>query len=501
MIALHGTWKPSETIDEQGDFFIWGESSTASTIKRKGRPPKLSASKPRPHPFQAAHEDLKMVIELLEIINGSIINTKTRMDEVLLSLPTISRSPQASPDLLIDDIVEETDEPVGLIPWKIEGLSIPPEDAISLLSSLSGAWIEHDSTVIGTDLKFWSNVSKFTLELLSKQHFVPGIVTSENGKVLPRWQYILNDEDDRMHFSMLTSSMPPVCRALFQNKIPNVQEAFLSDFLNSAINGCIRNWMSISEIKSKKPGISEVWLRALTTGEPIQVHKSILKNLTKGIQSWEAPIHEIEKSGFRTSFRLESPNEEDPDYWNLRYFLQASDDPSLLVPAENVWRESKDTLNFLNRKFDQPQEKLLADLGKASRLYPPIEDSLHSPRPIAARLSTRQAYAFLKEAVPLFSESGFGVLIPPWWKKGGSESKLGITLNVKPKHDPKTSKGLFGFNSIIQYDWKLALGSEPVSEEEFENLVNLKEPLVRIRGEWVEVKNEDIAAAIKFFKS
>ena len=72
---------------------------------------------------------------------------------------------------------------------------------------------------------------------------------------------------------------------------------------------------------------------------------------------------------------------------------------------------------------------------------------------------------------------------------------------MKPKRDPKTSKGLFGFNSIIEYDWQLAIGGEPISEEEFENLVNLKEPLVRIRGQWVEVKKEDIAAAIKFFKS
>jgi SNF2 family DNA or RNA helicase len=501
MIALHGTWKPSETIDDQGDFFIWGESSTDSTIKRRGRPPKISASKPRSHPFQVAHEDLKMVIELLEVINGSITSTKTRKDDVLLSLPTLSRSPQASPDLLRDNGNESTDEPVGLIPWKIEGLSIPPENAISLLSSLSGAWIEHDNTVIGTDLRFWSNVSKFSLELLSKQHFVPGIVVSEDGKVLPRWQYLLNDDDDIMHFSMLANSMPPVCRALLQNKVPNVQKEFLSDFLNSAINDCIRNWMSISEIRSKKPGISEIWLQSLSTGEPLQVPKSILKNLSKGLQSWEAPIHEIERSGFRTSFRLEPPIDEGSDTWNLRYFLQASDDPSLLVPAGNVWKESKDTLNFLNRKFDNPQEKLLADLGKASRLYPQIEGSLHSPRPTAAQLSTQQAYTFLKEAVPLFSESGFGVLIPPWWKKGGSDSKLGVTLNVKLKQDPKSSKRLFGFNSIIQYDWKLALGGEPVSEEEFENLVNLKEPLVRIRGEWVEVKKEDIAAAIKFFKS
>ncbi|MDF1558306.1 MAG: hypothetical protein P1P80_09060 [ANME-2 cluster archaeon] len=127
------------------------------------------------------------------------------------------------------------------------------------------------------------------------------------------------------------------------NTIPNTQEALISDFLNSTINGCIKNWMSISEIKSKKPGLSEVWLRSLTTGEPIQVNKSVLNNLSKGLQSWEAPIHEIEKSGFRTSFRLEPPIEEETDIWNLRYFLQASDDPSLLVPD---WENRKLAFQF-----------------------------------------------------------------------------------------------------------------------------------------------------------
>ncbi|MBU4223554.1 MAG: DEAD/DEAH box helicase, partial [Euryarchaeota archaeon] len=199
-------------------------------------------------------------------------------------------------------------------------------------------------------------------------------------------------------------------------------------------------------------------------------------------------------------FRLEPSDGIKPD-WNLRYLLQASSDPSLLVPAEMVWKESKDSLHYLNRKFDHPQEKLLADLGKASRLYPPIEDSLHSARPDSAQLTTQQAYTFLKEAVPLFTESGFGVLIPPWWNKGAASLKLGMKLNMKPKKDPKTSKGRFGFDSLINYDWQLAIGDEPLSEEEFKALVNLKEPLVRIRGQWVEVKKEDIEAAIKFFKS
>ncbi len=492
MIVLHGTWKPLETgkVKDRGKFFLWGESSSAPQRRRRQK------EEPRTHPFQAAHKDLLTAVESLDSGNGRISGKNALPDYVLLSLPSYSNSPQASPDLLRDNGMG-AEETVILSPWKVDGLTIQPEDAVLLLGSLSGAWTENGSAVIGTDLRFWSKISKFTMELLSKQHFVPGIVFSDNS-VFAQWQYVLNDEDERLRMSLLARSMPPVCRAVLQNSIPNTQEAFLSDFLNSAIDACIRSWIPISEIKSKKPGLSEAWFESLVTGEPIKAHASGLKKLHDGIISWEAPIHEIEKSEFRTCFRLEPPAPE-ANTWNLRYFLQASNDPSLLVPAEKVWRESKDTLQFLNRKFDHPQEKLLADLGKASRLYPSIEDSLHSARPDAAQLTTQQAYAFLKEAAPLLTESGFGVLIPPWWNKGAP--KLGLKLNMKPRQDTKTTKGTFGLDSIISYDWQLALGGEPISEEEFENLVNLKEPLVRIRGQWVEVKKEDIAAAIKFFKS
>ncbi len=496
MIVLHGIWKPQETLKDRGDFFLWGESSSISPVKRRGRPPKAGTQ--RAHPFQAVEKDLERVIDSLDSGHDSNISKKARSDNMILLLPSFSKSPQASPDLLRDDNEERAEESVSLSQWKVDGLSIQPEDAVLLLSSLSGAWTENDSAVIGTDLRFWSKVSKFAMELLSKQHFVPGIVFSDS-MAFAQWQYVLNDENDRTRFSMLARSMPPVCRALHQSRIQNTQEAFLSDFLNSSIDCCIRSWIPISEMRSKK-SISEAWLQSLVTGEPIKVHASGLKNLSEGILSWKAPIHEIEKSEFRTCFRLEPPEDMESG-WNLRYFLQASDDQSLLVPAEKVWRESKDTLQFLNRKFDNPQEKLLADLGKASRIYSPIEDSLHSARPNEAQLTTQQAYTFLKEAVPLFTESGFGVLIPPWWNKGAAGSRLGVKLSMKPKRDPKIGKGMFDFDSIIKYDWQLAIGDEPISEEEFENLVNLKEPLVRIRGQWVEVKKEDIEAAIKFFKS
>ncbi|WP_094227628.1 DEAD/DEAH box helicase [Methanolobus psychrotolerans] len=501
MIVLHGIWKPPENLHEQGSFVLWGEDSTVLPVKRRGRPPKVTTH--RVHPFQAGEEDLRKAIGALYSESGSIINEKIISDDVLLLLPSNPRSPQASPDLLLDRYEDGAVEDLGLSQWKVNGLGIRTENAVLLLNSLSEERMEKNDTIIGTDLRFWIKVSKFAMELLSKQHYVPGMVFSGEETAFSRWQYVLNDKNDTTRFSMLVDSMPPVCRALVQNGISSTSESVLSEFINHSIDSCIRKWIKIPQIKSKK-SIAGAWLQSLATGEQIKVHTSDIKNLYLSIQSWEAPIKDIEKSGFRTCFRLEPPQERDENdstTWNLRYFLQASDDPSLLVPAEKVWMESRDTLQFLNRRFEHPQEKLLADLGKASRLYSPIEDSLHSARPDSMQLENRQAYTFLKEAVPLFTESGFGVLIPPWWNKGTTNAKLGLKLKVEPKRDAPTRTGKFGFGSIIEYNWQLALGDNTMSKEEFENLASLKEPLVSVRGQWVEVKKEELEAAIKFFRS
>ena len=73
----------------------------------------------------------------------------------------------------------------------------------------------------------------------------------------------------------------------------------------------------------------------------------------------------------------------------------AADDPSLLIPAARVWRAKSGTLSVLDRTFQGAQEGLLAGLGMAARLFPPIMGSLHTARPESCTLTVDEAYAFL----------------------------------------------------------------------------------------------------------
>jgi SNF2 family DNA or RNA helicase len=183
----------------------------------------------------------------------------------------------------------------------------------------------------------------------------------------------------------------------------------------------------------------------------------------------------------------------------LYYLIQAKDDPSLLVPAEEVWKKSQGALTHLGHRFEQTQEKLLAGLGYAARLFPPIASSLKSKRPIDLSLDANNAYTFLRETAPLLESAGFGILIPPWWNKKGT--RLGLKVKMQPKKGPNAiAKGKLSLENLVDYQWQLSLGETELTEAEFKALAKLKTPLVQIRGQWVTLDAEQIEAAIQFWE-
>ena len=52
----------------------------------------------------------------------------------------------------------------------------------------------------------------------------------------------------------------------------------------------------------------------------------------------------------------------------------------------------------------------------------------------------------------------------------------------------------------MEYDWQLALGDEPLSRQEFQALARLKQPLVQVRGRWVELRPEQLQQALAYFE-
>ena len=227
---------------------------------------------------------------------------------------------------------------------------------------------------------------------------------------------------------------------------------------------------------------------------------------------------------FRTCFRLVSPGDEDepergdlapaeedaqvslvqldpetgrivdPDTWSVEFLLQHKEDPSVLVPAADVWAHSE-RLEALGRVLENPQERLLGGLGHALRLWPDLAPALEQAAPTALALTAEQAYGFLREAVPLLEQAGFGVITPPWWRQ-----RLQVKLSAQPMQEWGEGTGLFGVDGLCAYEWKVAIGEETLTLAELEALAELKLPLVKARGRWIALRADDVETALRFFK-
>lgn len=506
MIALHGGWRKPPTGD--GKFFLWAETTTpASPPRRKKTPQKPEGREPKSHPYQSSSKELTDALNNLAFKPG--LMDKVEKSSLQLFLPTVAENPCASSPLINDTYIADEDNEPSLAPWTISVLEFHISDAVPLLVLLSDSPPNTSTgkgTLLGLDLRFWSEAAKFTLELLARQRFIPHMEAMGEGKnkqYRAVWRPLLNDAHDSERAFLLTESLPPICRAVAGCE--NDPSHLVKSFLSEAVDSLVRRWAS--EKPSLNPGNEDTvearWFKCLTspTSPVVKGDYSRIERLQKTLESWTAEIYYSGEHAFRTCFRLEPPTLEDEshppknlDGWVLRYLLQATDDPSLLVPAEAVWKETGPTLKYLTRRFDNPQERLLADLGKASRLFPKMERSMRSPTPSHCLLNVDEAYAFLKDYAWLLKESGFSVQVPPWWgEKGG---RVEVQLMTKP---PAKAQGsdLFTIQSLCDFDWRVAVGDTLLSEEEFQQIATLKAPLIYMRGRWVELREGETDAILR----
>lgn len=197
----------------------------------------------------------------------------------------------------------------------------------------------------------------------------------------------------------------------------------------------------------------------------------------------------------RTCFRLRSPEQREDDEWAVEFLLQAVDEPSVLVPAHQVWFADD---GVLRRWIPAPQEHLLADLGRASKLHPELDEALRGSHPAEMEVDAEGAYRFLT-AAPVLAQAGFGVLLPSWWQQ---TTKLGLKLTTKSRGTAGTvaKESEIGLKSIVDYKWELALGEDTLTDAELAELARAKVPLVKVRGQWVQVDQKRLAAGLAFLK-
>ena len=502
MIILHAAFL-------EGEFLLWGETpeKPATTVVKKPKNKnhlRASPAHPKPLRYDAGAEKLSSVLKEIGF-DSKVIKKSIRL--IVASLPTVDNQPVPSSPLIGES--PESVRTATLVPWKVTVLRLPLEKAVEFLCRSIGKQILGSGIIVGKDLTFWAIALRFAGGLVAKQQFLPAL-TEINGIFFAQWKPVFSGLDNE-RLSKLATAMPAVARALsLKDASPptNSPISLLSSFISIMVDHLVRSasrkdvWhVPVTQrryLKRKDTffSIHDHWLNALRSPNGmVEGDGAELLQLTNHVKDWIRPISVSAASPFRLCFRIEEPNDGN-EKWYVRYLLQANQDPSLLIPAEEVWK-GKDTLPFTDRDFNS-HEYLLLSLGQASGICPHIETSLRTTTPSGYRLDATGAYEFLTQKALIFEQSGFGVMLPAWWTRKGTKLRLTARANVKTLEMQSTS-GL-SLDQIVQFNWEVALGGEKLSFEELQRLAKFKAPLVKVRGQWVLLDAEEIQAAIQFWK-
>jgi SNF2 family DNA or RNA helicase len=501
------------------ELFAWGETPAEEAPvepKRRGRRP---TNRPPPwSPYDAGAESVASAVAAA---------CDAEPDELehlsaIAWLPTAGGKPVASSPLVADTIAGAT----KIAPWSVGAVRLAPSRALMLLAACAGAETLAPGVLVGRDLAFWAAVAQLAGALVVRQQFLPGLAHID-GEFFARWGVAATGADTA-RVASFAKNMPHACRAI-SLAADCAPEAPAADVLAGPLGAFVdllargeerpapprpvvhrnrgprtnRTW---APVPREFDSVHDEWIYALRSADGRMCgNPAELARLADEIREWRRPLSAAATAPFRLCFRLEEP-ESDVDRpaasaratWHVRYLLQDIADPSLLVPAAHAWSPKGAARTALARRSFDARAYLLPALGQAASLSSQVEASLASPTPSGYDTDATGAHDFLTRAAWLLEGAGFGVLLPAWWTRKGTKMRLTARASVSSSK-LKASSGL-SLDEVVRVDWQVALGGETIGLAELQALAKLKAPLVRVRGQWIELSADEIQAALDFWK-
>ena len=338
---------------------------------------------------------------------------------------------------------------------EVELIILPSEHVLSfladrkLLSHIEWVWDEEAAQLI--------ELASTLTTCIEEKQFIPSLSAFQAGKLKWIWDK-----------KSLDTSAFMILKQLKDNS-PNDYEGLSAAFSSAVSSGYYGTEITASDLRSEFPLLFTKDSAVLGLNE----------------QAWLISIGwRADTAPFRPLLQLLEPDDEEP-IWRLKLVLQDKFDLAVLIPVRlaedghvsGLWPDSWSS--HISERSAGWLEHLRASLPN-EQWAEQTQDVLSKP------LSDEAAWQFLTVDSRRLLEAGWQVLLPAWWETA-SRKKPKLRAKVRAgegSDDRQGSKGssLFGLNSIIQFDWRIAIGDAQFTEAEFAELVARNERLSSISG-------------------
>jgi superfamily II DNA or RNA helicase len=446
--------------------------------------------------------DIQELRRALRAVGLRVSVRKPMLRELLVWLPHRGEERVPSSPLLGDE--PDRNLKSSLRPLTITALPLDISLCFNLFSCVREGTVPGSGVFFGASF-FWAmQLFETAVHLVSTERYLPSLIRGKKqweGRWVP---YPENSVASRL--DTLAATMPPVCRCLSVDgkKLPETPvKEVQAELLLGLVDGLVRFSFPTTSRKPAKPlTIHDAWMQSLSGNIPeiLWERKPEVEAFSREITAWRRPLDVYAASPFNFCIRLAEPVQKGKkDIWQLSYLLQLKSDPSLLLEVGELWNPESAASEQARSYGADCTEFMLMALGQAAALYPEITRGMKMKKPGGLKLDTKGAFSFLSEYAAILRGAGFVVILPSWWVGKGPMHRMGIRVRVKAPA-MKASGNAMGLDAMLSCDFAASLGTDEVDLDELRRLAGLKMPLVRVRGEWRQIDQRELAAAVGFLE-
>ncbi|MEU7299934.1 DEAD/DEAH box helicase [Streptomyces sp. NPDC007206] len=344
---------------------------------------------------------------------------------------------------------------------QVRALTLPLADALPLLVRARRDPAAHPATAC------WGAAALHALRLAARGRLLPGLTPAGHDA----WRAGPLEPEDIAHLRAIAAALPPEGHAVplaapGPLRLPE-PEALIRSFLDA-----------VADTLPRTPAAPHTAGRPFAAREPVALPQA---------HDWAAEVAAGMDAGVRISLRL------DLSAYDV-FDAGASDgaraagaaivqvhslaDPTLVADAAALWAGEADTAFGPRARVDAA----LA-VRRAARVWPPLERLAEQDVPDVLALSEEELGELLGAGAARLAAAGVAV----HWPRDLARDLTAAAV-VRPAPGSATDgTGFFESEELLQFRWQLALGGDPLSEDEMDALAEAHRPVVRLRDRWVLV--------------
>ena len=364
-----------------------------------------------------------------------------------------------------------------------DGYAIPLEVIWEYFSCFAD--VEHNDDLSEPFVAF-NNLTQFVLKAVQKLYFIPKVKMSDKLFSVKYELFSFTDE--------LTASVRKINEFDFDkfSSIKNAKDYLIDNYINYIIFKFIG--LKISKFKEYKAAMYFV--------KPLQQKRFIRStDLATTISDW---LDEIYIGKYDISPVLNIAKVTDEDFVmtvTLKHKIEGGEPEILPI---DVLYEDKETV------FGKPTEFVTSivekQLNDAIKYYPELENLFDEDNDLQLKLNVNEVYKVMANTAYYLNKAGIELVLPDDF---GNivVPRASINARVKAGREAELQELLnFGANSMnlhsmFEFDYKIAIGDEKISVEEFENLVKNSKGLVAYKNMYILVEEAEAKALIDKVKN